>query len=86
MTECTISLTDARQSFSAVIDRVQQRNEQVVVCRHHKPAAAIVPMHDKELLDGLDDLVDLTVAVDALEEIAAEGTISLADLRRRLGL
>lgn len=86
MTGCTISLTDARTNLSDTISRVQYGNERVVICRHDKPAAAVVSIEDKELLDRLEELVDLRVAMEALREVEREGAISLADLRRELGV
>ncbi len=86
MNGCTISARDARDNWSATISRVQYGNERVVICRHDRPAAAVVTVEDKELLDRLEDLIDLRAAREALGEVATHGTVSLADFRRELGL
>lgn len=83
---CTVSVTDARDNLSDTINRVQYGKERVVICRREKPAAAVVPMEDKELLDGLEELIDLRAARDALREIGNRGTVSWDDFRKEPGL
>lgn len=46
----------------------------------------MVPIEDARLLKRLEDVLDLHDALAAMEEAGPEGTITLADLRKSLGL
>ena len=54
-----VNSTSLRDDFSQVLSRVAFGNERVVVCRHGKEAAALVPMHDLYLLEkAIEDAED----------------------------
>ena len=81
-----LSATEARQSFAEVVLRVV-RGERIVLQRHGRDLAALIPMEDcewLEWLEGLEDLLDIAAAKRAL----AEGgrPIPLERLREKLGL
>ena len=40
----TMSLADAKAHISELVDRAEHRGERIVILRHGKPAAAIVPV------------------------------------------
>ena len=63
--------TSVRGDFSEILSRVAFGNERVVVCRHGKEAAALVPMHDLFLLEkAIED------AEDRLDVAEAERILS----------
>ena len=45
----------------------------------------MVPMEDARLLEKLEEMLDALDALEAIDEAEREGTISLAELRARLG-
>lgn len=46
-------LSEAKATFSAVVDSVEERGEPVIIERHGKPVAALVSMEDLERLEAL---------------------------------
>lgn len=64
-----ITALEAKTRFGEVLDRVS-RGEEIIITRHEKPVARIVP-------EGRPDLAELRKAVDELrslrQEIAAGG-------------
>lgn len=68
-----------------VLSRVQYGHERVTVTRHGKEVAAVVSIEDAGLLEQLEDLLDAHDAHIAIEEAEREGTISLDELRKKLG-
>lgn len=82
----TITAGKAREKFSELVSRVGYAKERVAVTRRGKTIAAIVPIEDMELLEKLEDRIDLEDARKALAEARKKGTISLAQLKKELGL
>ena len=82
-TERGTSITEARDVLGQLVGRVQYGHERIVLTRHGKPAAAIVPMDDHEALERLEDEIDLADALAALRE---PGRVSWADLKAELKL
>ena len=48
--------------------------------------AAVVPLEDVALLEQLEDALDALDALEGIREAETEGTISLEELRARLGV
>jgi prevent-host-death family protein len=42
--EKTVSVTEARERFSTIVERVQYQGDSYVISRYGKPAAAVVPV------------------------------------------
>jgi prevent-host-death family protein len=42
--ERVLGITEARQEFSNVVERVQYQGDSYIISRHGKPAAAVVPV------------------------------------------
>jgi len=83
----SVSLTELRESPPDTIGRVAHGKERLLIKRHNRPVAALVPMDDVRLLEMLDDMLDLEAAAEALEEIANGDELkSAAELRKELGL
>ena len=66
-----------------LVGRVQYGRERIVLTRHGRPAAALVPMDDHEALERLEDEIDLADALAALRE---PGRVSWDELKAELKL
>jgi prevent-host-death family protein len=58
----SVSATAARQSFSESLNRAAYGGERVVIRRHGKEIAAVVPIEDLRLIEQMEDAEDLRVA------------------------
>ena len=81
-----VSVTEARESFADLVNRVAYRRERILVTRHGKRLAAIIPMEQVEFLERAEDEYDLRMADEALKELAHTPAIPLEQLERELGL
>ena len=79
------SASDARQNFSEIINQVAYGGERVVIQRHGKELAAVIPISDIALLRDLETHIDLADARLAVKEIQDSGTVSIDDLKMKLG-
>ncbi len=78
-----LNATDARSDFSTTLNKVAFTKERVLLERHGKPLAALVPVEDLELLQELEDRIDLAAARKALKE---PGRIPWEKVKKDLGL
>jgi prevent-host-death family protein len=78
--------SEARDRFSELLSRAAFGGERIILTRRGKGLAALIPLEDLELIEKVEDQIDLEEARAALDEAAREGTISLADVKRELGL
>lgn len=69
-------ISEARESFSTTVNRVAFGGERVVLTRHGRRVAAVVPIEDLELLEALEDARDR-------DEVRA--ALSDPDNRERIG-
>lgn len=76
--------TEARNRFADIVNDVAFRGERVILQRHGKDIAAVVPVEDLALLEALEDKIDLDAARKALAE--KEPTVAWVKLKRELGL
>lgn len=67
----SITVTEARQDFAEIVNRVAYGNERVTVVRRGRDLVAIVPLSDVLLLEAIEDELDLTAAREAIA--AGEG-------------
>jgi len=81
-----VSVSEARETFADVVNRVAYRNERVLVTRRGKPIAAIVPMEQVAYLERAEDEYDLRMAQEALEELEHTPAVPLEQVERELGL
>ena len=82
---CTISLTELKRG-SDVLGRVQHAHERITVCRNGREAFGIVPMDDLELLQELEDVIDLRLALARLRSWRDSESVPLDDALEQLGL
>jgi prevent-host-death family protein len=79
-------ISEARESFSTTINRVTFGRERVVLTRHGKRVAAVVPIEDLELIEALEDARDLDDVRAALDDPDNRERIAWDDLKAQLGL
>ena len=79
-----ISVTDARDDFAELVNRVAYGKDRVIVSRRGRKLAAIVPVSDVALLELLDDEVDLMAARAALADPANSEALDWKDVRGEL--
>lgn len=49
-----VSVSEARETFADLVNRVAYGNERITVVRHGRAVAAIVPMSDVDRLEAMD--------------------------------
>ena len=76
----------AREGLSDTLNRVSYGKERIVIKRHGKELAALIPMEDLIFLEELEDRMDLEEARAALAEAEKEGTIPWEKVKKDLGL
>ncbi len=82
----SIDTSVARDSLSDTLNRVSYSKERIVIRRHGKDLAALVPIEDLRFLEELEDRMDLEEARVALAECDKEGTIPWEEVKKDLGL
>jgi len=82
----TLSISEVREKLAEVAGRVQFTGERIVMQKHGKPVAVLVPPSDLEALEALEDRLDLLDALDALADYRANGGVDLEALKKELGL
>ena len=70
-----VSVSEARQTFADLVNRVAYGNERITVARHGRSVAAIVPIADLQRLEALD-------AATGIGERHAAPTATAAPQRR----
>jgi prevent-host-death family protein len=81
-----LSISDFRKDAAEALNRVAYQGERVLLHRRDKDVAVVVSLEDAELLRAMEDKADLRAARKAKREAAREGTVSLAAVKKRLGI
>jgi prevent-host-death family protein len=85
-----LNVSKARDEFPEIVNRAAYGKERTIVSRRGKDLAAVVPIEDLRLLERLAqeemDRIDLEDARVALKEAETNGTLSLEEAKKRLGL
>ena len=79
-----LAASEARHQFAEVVNQVAFGGERIVLHRHGKDVAALVPVADLELLEQLENLMDLDAARKALREKG--GRVKWSKLKKELDL
>ena len=79
-----IPASEARLQFAEVVNKVAFGGERVVLHRHGKDVAALVPVADLHLLESLEKRMDLDAARAALDEKAPR--IAWSKLKKEFSL
>jgi len=82
----SIDTSVARDSLADTLNRVSYSKERIVIRRHGKDMAALVPIEDLIFLEALEDRMDLEEARAALAEAGEKGTIPWERVKRDLGI
>lgn len=87
MTSVTaVSVADARSDLAELLNRVAYGKERLVITRHGRELAAIVPIEDLQLANRLRRFVARKDVARALAELDAGKAPSWEQLRQELGL
>lgn len=81
----SIDTSVVRDGLSDTLNRVSYGKERIVIKRHGKEIAALVPMEDLEFLEELEDRLDLEEARAALAEAEEKGTVPWEEVKKDLG-
>ncbi len=82
----SIDTSVVRDSLSDTLNRVSYSKERIVIRRHGKDLAALVPIEDLMFLEALEDRMDLEEARAALAEVKEKGTIPWEKVKQDLGI
>ena len=77
-----VTSSSARSEFSEIINRAAYAGERVILHRHKKPVAAVVPIEDLETLERIEDRMDLAEVRKRLKD----ATAPWSKIRREIGL
>jgi prevent-host-death family protein len=81
-----ITAADARKQWSDLLNRVAYAKERVVVTRHGRPLAALVPVEDLGMIERVRGLLRGRDVRGALREAEELGGVSWEALRVELDL
>lgn len=81
-----VSVAEARSGLADLLNRVAYGKERLVITRHGREVAAIVPVEDLKLTERLRRFVSRKDVARALTELETGKTASWTQLRRELGL
>ncbi len=79
-------ISEARETFSTTVNRVAFGGERVVLTRHGRRVAAVVPIEDLELIEAVEDAHDLDEVRASLADPTNRERIGWDDLKGQLGL
>jgi prevent-host-death family protein len=84
----SVPVRELRSELARLLDDVVDRREHVVVTRHGRPAAALIPIDEYEALEETAEILsdpDAIAAIEAgLSELERGEVVTLDDLRRGL--
>ena len=81
----TVTAKQLKEGSAEILSRVQYGHERFTVTRHGKEVAAVVSIEDARLVERLENVLDVHDALAAIEEAERAGTVSLEELRQKLG-
>ena len=81
-----IAASDARQGFAELINRTGYSGDRVILEKHGKELAAVVPVVDLIMLELLENQFDITDTRASVTAALKDGSTSLDELRSELGL
>lgn len=82
-----ISVSEAREKFADLVNRVQYGGERVVIEKRGKPSVVMVSVEEAAFLDEMEDRLLAKMADEAKAEMEREGvTIPWEDVKADLKL
>lgn len=85
----SLSVSDARERFAAIIEQAHVHHDPVYLSRHGKRLVAVIDADDLDrLLELAEDMADIRAAEDAREEMRRTGSepIPWDEVKADLGL
>lgn len=84
----TVPVRELRSELSQVIDQVADLREHVIVTRHGRPAAVLVPVDEYQALEETAEILSDAETMAAIEEgrrdVERGETVTLDELRQEL--
>lgn len=84
----TMSVSEAKDKLSTLVESVESTHDAVVITRHGKPAAVLISLEDldslQETLAWLSDPKHLTEMAEAEAEVSEGRMLSLDEVRAQL--
>ncbi len=84
----TVAVRELRADLAGLLDQVADRREHLIVTRHGRPAAAIVPIDEYDALEETAEILSDDATLAAIEQgradIKAKKTVPLHELRREI--
>ena len=80
------SVSIARQGFADLVNQARYTGERVVLEKHGREVAAVVPVVDLIMLELLEYQFDIAATRASVTAALKDGSTSLDDLRSELGL
>jgi prevent-host-death family protein len=77
-----ISVSEAREDFSEVVNQVYYSGERMILHRRGKALVAMIPVSDLERLESLEDQIDIEQAKSALKEYKKKGGVAWSKLKK----
>ncbi|MFC1628810.1 type II toxin-antitoxin system Phd/YefM family antitoxin [Gemmatimonadota bacterium] len=81
-----IAASEARHGFADLINRAGYAGERIILEKHGREVAAVVPIVDLIMLELMENQFDIADTRISVTEALKQGTTSLDDLRAELGL
>lgn len=78
-----VSTSAVRKDFSEVLNKVAYAKERIILQRHGKDVAAVIPIEDLQLLEDIEDKIDAKLAKKARKE---KGFIPWSTIKKELNL
>ena len=85
-TATAVSVAEARSDLADLLNRVAYGKERLVITRHGREVAAIVPVEDLRMVNRLRRFVARRDVAQALQALDAGKTSPWEQLREELGL
>ena len=81
----TVPVRELRSRLAGLLDEVAQRREHVIITRHGRPSAVLVPVDEytalEETAEILSDEGTLEAIRQGLDDLAADDVVTLDQLR-----
>jgi len=81
-----VTATEIRETIADTINRVAFSKERVILRRHGRDVAAVVPVEDLQFLEKMREDKDLSDTLMALVDAREKGTVSWDKIKSDLGL
>ena len=67
-----VSVHEAKTQLSALLAEIERTGEEVVICRHRKPVANLVPYKKRSRVDPHPMIREVRIEYDPTEPLAAD--------------